>query len=792
MIRHPTLAPLAQILLALLLFSSLPVASLYAVSQPGSYARMELETTEKVRSKVKEILNRYCGRYCELVDVKADVVEDVADGDDMGFESVVAEGRSTLIVDKVLVRIQIDRRVGRVNRERLNQILDIHLKPFAMGVELDWNEVRLPNITGEEDDPGFLDEDEFERGIAYSRRETVLRNALENRLAGALNKVISRYCPSRCILERIEIRGKLVPIKKTAGMEKSSYFRRSGTKGAFIIDNIDVDVSMDQGLAGPARDRITGLMKSRSRFANPVNFNVSLMEFPETYAGKRERERRESEDPHGLNKMKEMLKIFRELAGTKEVIRETTNNSTKTSNTTDNVKSESTNKALQNTRAEDLDELTPEEKAAFAAGFILLLTLVGIVLMKFYKANRDANAMMNPAAPGYLAAQQGENRAGKAGSADEEEEEDPKEKLSLHMRTQELRDELVDLFIENPRVAKETFSRLLKEDGVEETAQYVHVFGHMVVFELLNDPNYQRDLYELSEYYHNSEFEFDKEEELELLVRLKTRVTASEIRVLTRKASEKFEFLTRLDAAQVYNLIVDEKPRVQSIVLTQLDRKKRASVFDLFKGEQKVALMSELSEAEAIPKDFLFNVAKALSKKVANRPDFDTQNLRASDILLDLLEKARLEDQQQLMATLQRNNPDTARGIKLKLVTIQMMPYLKDGHLLELILGMERDDLLAFLMGTEDKIRNLLLSKAPEELSDSWLEDMENMASVDEQAYRLVEMKVISRIRNLGNNGVISLMDINEKIFDTGAKENSEFAGAQEELPAMNKSTEVA
>src|SRR5690606_11672265 len=128
----------------------------------------------------------------------------------------------------------------------------------------------------------------------------------------------------------------------------------------------------------------------------------------------------------------------------------------------------------------------------------------------------------------------------------------------------------------------------------------------------------------------------------------------------------------------------------------------------------------ELCRAEAIPKEYLNNIAKALSRKVEARPEFDTQNIRSSEIIIDLLERSELFEQRQIMGNLRRTNTDAARAIMLKLVTVEILPYLIDGHLIEIILGMEREDLLAFLVGTRDHIRDLLLGKAPYELSQSW------------------------------------------------------------------------
>ena len=67
-----------------------------------------------------------------------------------------------------------------------------------------------------------------------------------------------------------------------------------------------------------------------------------------------------------------------------------------------------------------------------------------------------------------------------------------------------MRDEMVDIFIQAPNVAKETFTRMLQEDGIDHTAKYLYIFGKMIIFELLGDPNLSRSLYELSEYFHKA------------------------------------------------------------------------------------------------------------------------------------------------------------------------------------------------------------------------------------------------------------------------------------------------
>lgn len=844
-----------------------------AITNPVAYERLESDTKIAVREKISPLLEKYCGKFCQLVNVKVQIDEEVPASDDIGFEGIMGSSvQNQLLVRKIVTEIQIDNRVSLTNQERLGKILEIHLRSMTVEPQVQWLAVAMPQIRP--DDPEMLanplpqppapvtrmprpyanstwnQQEEEVVGeepmpaspvasapvvpatpfIVDETVEALTKSQLEARLMQAITKVTDRYCPDQCIIERVAIDGQMIAAKDARGYPATQIFKASGQNNAALrIEGIEIDVTLADVIDEATRDQIVSLMRSHVKFVQPLNLNVSVTSFPETYAQKKDRVRTESEDPYGLERLRQMLMIFRDLAGTKEIITNNTstntsesktasdtrsltssetnslNRETSTSSSTNNSNSSNTNSSTQrnnsstNTNSSEMGGvggsggLSTEELAAYGAGFILLITLMALAIMKFSRANRDASEML--AVPTMVGAQgrragaaQGDEwgMAGEGGVARSEASNAGPSKpssFSLGMKIKEMKDELLELFFEHPKVAKDTFSRFLKEDGVEETAKYVHVFGHLVIFQLLEDPNFQRELYDLSEYYHNSSFRFTQQEEYDLLAKLKTRCTASEIRVLTRKELEKFDFLTKLDPSQIYTLIQDENLQVQSIVLAQLDPKRRRSVFDMYHGPMKIQLLSQLSASEAIPKEFMANVAKALAKKVSQKPEYDTENIRSSDVLLDLLEKAQLAEQRQLMMTLQKQNPDTARSLKMKLVTVEMMPILKDGHLLELILGMDRRDLLVFLAGTGEHIRDLLLRKAPEELSDSWIEDLQTLGSIDEQSYRMVEMKVLNRIRNLANNGVISLMDINSMLFDSEASDGKEF---RPEEPGMN------
>lgn len=754
------------------------------------------DAINQARARVSNVLQKYCGDACELVNVDASYDQQVVDSEDLGFESISGESGTKTSLLGMTIDVQVDDRVTASDQERLGKLITNSVRSISPSAIVRWNSVVFPQI-----------------GVS-AEVEDRLKQSVYQKIQSAVQDTIASYCPNECLLSSINVDGRLVSPDQARGVSERELVRERGGRGILRIENIDIDVSLDEKMPQESRAKIYNLIKAKTRFAFPVNINVAVVDFPEVAKSKEDR------DPWNLDRLRQTLQIFRDLAGTKEIITNSTNNSTSNSNNKEQVertesrdsretssltskeKTSASEKAISST-SEKSEAVTESEKNTqggentetmmYIAGFLVLAGILVALIMRFASASKDARIMLESLPSGgrgtsnqSTATGVPENNLMGSFVTQSGASSSGRENFSSKMRIEVLKEDLLRIFMDNPKVARDTFSRMIREEGVEQTAKYVNVFGPMIIFDLMSDPNLKRDLHDLGEYYYKASFAFNDDQILELLLNLKTKVTASEIRVMTHRHAEQFDFLQNLEATQIFTLISEEKPLVQSVVLTQLDHGRRRVVFDMYEGESKVNLMRELCRADAIPKEFLSNVAKALHKKVLSRTDFDTEQLRSSDIILDLLEKSTLQAQRELMADLVKTNPEAARAIKLKLVTVEMLPYIKDGHLLEIVMGLEREDLLAFLVGAPEHIRDLLLSKAPSELSQSWLEDIEQLSGIEEARYRLAEMRILGRVRNLANSGGIRLIDINDRIFAAEHLANASRSSNQVEMAVGN------
>ena len=335
----------------------------------------------------------------------------------------------------------------------------------------------------------------------------------------------------------------------------------------------------------------------------------------------------------------------------------------------------------------------------------------------------------------------------------------------MRYENERLTEELMALFAQHPKVAKHVFSRILTEEGIETTSQYIQIFGEGVVMDMLRDPSLQSDLAELMEFYAKNPQELGDEDRLELLRALHNRAIAGKMVVMGSRSSAIFDFLAEMDGLQILELIRNESLTVKSIVLTQCDPQKRAQIYSQLDDQTRMELMLELSRIDYLPRDYIFNVANALKRKRRENPKLNTEALPGSEVLLTLLERSNADQARTVIKNLELTSPDSARALKGKLVSVDTLKHLRDGQLLEVILSLRHDELLQFLKGASEDVRGAIFAKSPRDLVVELEEELVNSGAVSREQYQNLERKVLNRMKLMANEGLINLVETNERML---------------------------
>lgn len=793
------------------LFASPSIAFASAV-EDAEKSRFENDLLQSLKAKVSSDLSKFCPDGCSLLGIEVDGREIFdTNSSSLGFETSLPVNRK-FAVRRAQIEILVDNRIGAVNIERLQEVLTRSSKKYGVPVEIELTRTTLP------DSPQLV------RAEAESKRIAL------GVVKAAYEKVVSDFCPEDCRLNTVEINTSRISVDDAQNQPARRVVVIAESKWALLVQGSVVNMAVDEKMAESRRNQIEDMMRDTMEAFGSGELNVKRTAFPRS-ARQLEKEAEDlRSDPWGLEKLGRALKVFREFANTKEIIKERESLSSsresernKEFNSERNSESRESQDKLrettqsqsqiqserENTHSENLSSFWTQEKVLLVAGLIGLLLLVAALGLRYVLTGKQVQHLISEGRGSLsddLSSMQDDSLFDPSmiGNAHKAERAPPhslhsnvpaqvggarvvpgfsmglSEELAQRLNVQSLRDELTQAFITQPKLAREVFARILREDGVEFSAKCVSVFGEMIVFDLAGDDDLKKEVALLAEYIHVSTPFVSDAEQLAVLRGLKLKLTAGKMRLLTHTMQDAFDFLRSQSARQIYNLIADESARSQAVVLTQLTTEKRRAVYELFDGPLKSELLKELCVKDTLSREYLQNVADALKRKLHHSGSLQGEVLGGADVIIDLMERSDRVDQAAMMLDMDKNNSDLARQIRSRLVTVESLAYLSDGLLLEIFLSMEPQAMVVFLAGVRENVRNMVLSKAPDEVAADWTASASSVRGIDPETFRLAEMQVLGKVRAFAANGLINLAEINEIMFPIRAMEPGQATTAEQ------------
>ncbi|HTL11092.1 MAG TPA: FliG C-terminal domain-containing protein [Bdellovibrionota bacterium] len=741
--------------------------ALATISRTASAANSAVDKAKQVaenqvRSLVEPLLEKYCNEHCKILNIEPAVDAVVPDTIAPGFDESIQSKSLDIAASSVKLKLLVDELVGPVSRGKVLDLIQQHLDALAYPVTIDTKVLRFP------------------QPASSSRKVAELREKVTQDVQHNLTELFARYCPDRCLLSDLQI--DLDPVN----LEEAQY----GSTGEFLQDgdtavhvrHIGAKILMDAGMFPDERASILEMAKLRNAMYKNVDVDGSSVQFPspERMADFRAKmaSGRGPASVGGSSDSSSLTKDARARYLDQRSLSSLERNQSQTSNTNNSNNSSSDNSNRTEKfehfekieRVESGDAVQAELGKFKVYGLIFACAILSLLIFLALAAYRPAghgsdlspvqrifqNLITDPLGGNARA----EAAGGGGGGGD-----DRASRVKLRYEIENLTEELSKVYAEQPKVAKQVFSRILTEEGVEATAQYIEIFGEAIVVDMLRDPSLQRDVTELMEFYARNNISLAEEEKLDLLRALHNITVASKLYVMGNRSTALFDFLVDMDDMQVMELVRNESLTVKAIVLTQCDPQKRDAVYRKLDDGTRMSILTELSRIDHLPKDYISNVATALKRKRHENPRLNTEALPGTDVLVSLLEKTGMDVQRSVVSHLDNSNPDSAHAVKNKLISLETLRYLRDQHLLEVVLSLRHDELLQFLKGTNAEIRQMIFSKCPRDLVAELEEELEAVQAQSRDGYAGIERKILNRIKKMATDGKINLVETNERMF---------------------------
>jgi len=729
-------------------------------------------TELRIRNLLEPVLEKYCPDQCKLMSVTTEVDLAVQDELSPGFSDEQSASLNDIEASSARIKLLIDDKIGPVSRTKLLELTQQFLDTLDFPVKVETQIAHFP------------------QPVSSAGKIADMRDRISKQFKGTLEDLFRQFCPEHCLLADFSLTTEAVNSEESQYGDAGEFVEDAGV--AVRIRNLSGKILVDDTLTPAEQQNILEMAKLRTNTFKNVDLSLKPMKFPrpETIAknGARlgngmGRSPAGSVDSTSSENNSQTNQTTSNQNDSKSESK-TVTNASNTSNET-NARQERFERIEKIERVENGDAVQQELQKFKVYGLVFACAIIGLLVFISMTSLRPGTGgshsvqrviqslVSDPVSSAAPSTWKGMSSGGIDPGALTGDEKAAL--VARRFEIERLKDELTNLFAEQPKVARHVFSRVLTEDGVETTSAYIHIFGESVVLEMLRDPSLQSDMAELMEFHAKNPTDISDEDKLDLLKKLHNKAVAGKLFVMGSRSTHLFEFLTDMDGQQIMEMLRNESITVKAIVMTQCDLQKRSMIFAQLDEASRMKLLDELSRIDYLPKDYIHNVAAALKRKRRENPRLNTEALPGSDVLLTLLEKSESEMARNVVKNLESSNPDIARMIKGRLVTLDTLQYLKDSHLLEVVLSLKHDELLTFLKGAPPEVRNTIYAKSPKDLVADIEEELETTQALSRDAYLGIERKVLNRIKIMVNDGQINLVDVNERMLITLGGGHPEF-----------------
>lgn len=240
-------------------------------------------------------------------------------------------------------------------------------------------------------------------------------------------------------------------------------------------------------------------------------------------------------------------------------------------------------------------------------------------------------------------------------------------------------------------------------------------------------------------------------------------------KLLKTNVENEFEFLNRIESEILVAFLKEEHPQTIAVALSYLPADKSASIISLFPTELSKIVAVRMAKMKGVSPEAVSEIAKNLKKRYKNlrKQGYNDRTTGGVDSLVDILSHMNGESEKRIMGHFDSSQPSLSKEIRDRIFTFENIVNLTHPEVRILIDEINNDRIIATaLKGAGDDIRFKVVRNLSQNRATDLIEEMEALGSLRLSEVEEARNYIVSIMRTLNDNDVISLRKDNEIYVD--------------------------
>lgn len=212
-----------------------------------------------------------------------------------------------------------------------------------------------------------------------------------------------------------------------------------------------------------------------------------------------------------------------------------------------------------------------------------------------------------------------------------------------------------------------------------------------------------------------------------------------------------------MDSKQVANIIRNEHPQIQTIVLSYLAPEQSAEILSQFSEKVRLDLTMRIANLEEVQPAALQELNEIMEKQFAGQAGAQTAKMGGLKAAADILNYLDTNIEGQLIDSIRENDEEMAQQIQDLMFVFENLIDVEDRGIQTLLREVEQENLMKALKGADDGLKEKIFANMSKRAGELLRDDLEAMGPVRVSDVEAAQKEILAAARRLADAGEIML-----------------------------------
>ncbi|MBL0690014.1 MAG: flagellar motor switch protein FliG [Pseudoalteromonas sp.] len=212
-----------------------------------------------------------------------------------------------------------------------------------------------------------------------------------------------------------------------------------------------------------------------------------------------------------------------------------------------------------------------------------------------------------------------------------------------------------------------------------------------------------------------------------------------------------------MDSKQVANIIRNEHPQIQTIVLSYLEPEQSAEILAQFPEKVRLDLTMRIANLEEVQPAALQELNEIMEKQFAGQAGAQAAKMGGLKAAADIMNYRDTNGEGQLMDSIREHDEEMSQQIQDLMFVFENLMDVEDRGIQAILREVPQDVLMKAIKGTDEALKEKILGNMSKRAAEMLADDLEAMAPVRISEVEAAQKEILSTARRLSDSGEIML-----------------------------------